>query len=520
MKQTKGKTSVKDNKMLKTAGFMVMVTLLAKFCGLVRDSTIAAFFSTGIEADAFMTASKLPTTLFDVVIGGVISASFIPVFNFTKEKQGAENAKKFADKFITLILLASCIIAAAGILFSNQLVHFMAPHYSDAKLALSVQLTSIMFPMIIFTGMAFSFVGVLQSYGEYRIPSLISLVSNIAIIGYFFLFGKRFGVYGLSVTMVFAWALQVIVQIPSLVKFRFLPKPNFKFFDKNIKSAMLLAGPMLISTWVQPLYSIINSRIASGIDGAVSTLEYANRLYIIVTGTFSFVVTNLIFPKLAQANARGDEAEAKTLMVTSIKAICFVILPVMILFVILSKPITAIIYERINFTAENTIAVGAALGCYSTGMIGLAVNEVLSKIYFSKQNSKTPMVNSVISMFFNIALAYLLFKYLKTPGLALAAAGGSMFNALLNALCLRKSMPQLMTRSDWSDIAKTVICAAAMSVTVMLVYKATAGFIGGTFIANAALCAVCAVPGLLIYAALALILKVQLIANLLKKQEV
>lgn len=502
---------MKDNKLLKTAGFMVMVTLLAKFCGLVRDSFIAAFFAIGIESDAFMTASRVPTMLFDVVIGGVISASFIPIFNSVREKQSMDAAKKFADKFITLIFVISCIVAVVGIIFAGPLINFMASGYEPEKAFLTVRLTRIMFPMIIFTGLAFSFVGVLQSYGEYRIPSLISLVSNVAIILYFLLFGKKFGIYGLSVTMLAAWGLQVAVQIPSLVKFKFCPKPDFGFFDSNIKSALLLAGPMLISTWVQPLYSIVNSRIASGINGAVSTLEYANRLYIMVAGTFSFVVTNLIFPKLAEAEAKGDEAESRSLMVMSVKAICFVILPVMAMFIILSKPITAVLYERGNFVAENTAAVSAALACYGVGMIGLAVNEVLSKIFFSRQNSKTPMINSVISMIFNIVLAYMLFGKLKTPGLALAAAGGSIFNAFLNGVALKKVIPDLLSKSDLKDIAKTVIAAVIMSIVTLIVYNAVRGVISGTFIMNILLCAVCGIAGLGAYAVAAIILKIEFI---------
>ncbi len=508
---------MKDNKILKTAGFMVMVTLLAKFCGLVRDSFIAAFFAIGIESDAFMTASRVPTMLFDVVIGGVISASFIPIFNSVREKQGGRDAKIFADKFITLILVISCITAGLGIISARPLVGFMASGYDPEKVALTVRLTQIMFPMIIFTGLAFSFVGVLQSHGEYKIPSLISLVSNLAIILYFLLFGKKFGVYGLSITMVAAWGLQVLVQVPSLVKFRFCPKPDLRFFDANIKSALLLAGPMLISTWVQPLYSIINSRIASGINGAVSTLEYANRLYIMVAGTFSFVVTNLIFPKLAQAMAKGDETESRGLMVMSIKAICFVILPVMTLFIILARPITAVLYERGNFVAENTAAVSAALACYCTGMIGLAVNEILSKIFFSRQNSKTPMINSVISMIFNIVLAYILFPVLKTPGLALAAAGGSVFNAFLNAIALKKVIPDLLSGNDLKDIAKTVVSAVIMSVVTLISYNAVKGFIGNTFIMNILLCAACGIIGLIVYLAAAVILKIEFLRR--KKHE-
>ena len=243
--------------MLLTAGFMAAATLVAKVLGLIRDSLIAAFFATGMQADAFMAASKLPTTLFDMVIGGVISATFIPVFNDIITKENKDSAVKFANKFITMILMITVLISLIGIVFADPLVNMIAPNYTGEKHELTVQLTSIMFPMIIFTGLAFSFVGLLQSFGEYNIPSIISLVSNLAIIIYFVLFGKKFGVQGLAVTMLVAWSLQVAVQIPSLIKFKFVYKPDFRLADPHIKQAILLAGPMLIRTWVPPLSTII-----------------------------------------------------------------------------------------------------------------------------------------------------------------------------------------------------------------------------------------------------------------------
>ena len=231
-----------SKKMLKTAGFMAVATFLAKALGLLRDMLIAAFFGTGIEADAYLTATRLPTMLFDIVIGGVISAAFIPVFNSVLEKKDKEKALEFANRFIGMVLLISGLITILGVVFSDSLITFMVPEFGVEAHNLAKELTMIMFPMIMFTGLAFSFVGILQSFGEFKIPAIMSLVSNLAVIVYFVLCGKRFGVYGLSVTMLLAWALQVIIQIPSLVKFEYKFRPTLNFRDENIKAAMKQIG--------------------------------------------------------------------------------------------------------------------------------------------------------------------------------------------------------------------------------------------------------------------------------------
>lgn len=515
------KNNDSGKRMLLTAGFMAFATFAAKALGLIRDALMGAYFGTGIEADAFMAASKLPTTLFDVVIGGVISSTFIPIFNDIITKEDKKEASKFANKFITMIILVTMLISVVGIVFAHQLVSFMAPNFGAETHDLAVRLTSIMFPMIIFTGIAFSFVGILQSYGEYNIPSIISLISNAAIILYFIIFGKRFGVTGLAVTMIISWSLQVIVQIPSLIKLKFRYKPDFRLRDKHIWSAILLAIPMLVSTWVQPLYTFVNARFASHMNGAYSSLEYANRLYLIVTGVFSFVVTNLIFPKLSRANAGDNKEEADALIVTSLKAVIIVIAPLMAGLMILSGPVTSIIYE--HGALESTDVIANALACYAVGMVFLAINEVLSKAFFSMKNSVTPMITAIISMVFNIVFVSAIYGFIKddvtklTSGLAFAAALGSVVNAVLNAVMLFRKRPNMIKKSDVITIFKVIISTAVMTAAVYGAYVMMNGRTDGVM-GHIITCAVCGVLGVAVYGTMVILLKVREVVQLIPKR--
>jgi len=506
-----------SKKMLKTAGFMAVATFFTKVLGLARDMLIAGFFGTGIEADAYMTATRLPTTLFDLVIGGVISSAFIPVFNGVLEKESKKKALDFANRFVGMVMLITLAISVLGIGFSDGLISFMAPEFDETTHNLARELSNVMFPMIIFTGLAFSFVGILQSFGEYNIPAIMSLVSNSAVIIYFVLFGRKFGVFGLSVTMLLAWGLQVVIQIPSLKKFGYKFRPRLNFKDKNIHLAMKLAVPMLISTWVQPLYTIINTRLASGIDKGVSSMEYANRLYLVITGVFSFVVTNLIFPKMSRANVAGNRDDAKELTVFSLKLLSLVILPVMAVFTVLSKPVIAILYQHGGFLPEDTIRTGGALACYSFGMIGMAFNEILSKSFFSMQNSKTPMINAILSMVANIAIAYTLSKPLGIAGLAIATACGSTVNAILNFIGIRKYYGNFMSKEDIVNILKMAISSITMGAVMYVISGLITGGELQSFAGNILTVTACGVAGLLVYAVLCLLFKVDIIVNLLRK---
>ena len=507
-----------SKKMLKTAGFMTIATLLAKLCGMGRDMLIAAYFSTSYIGDAYMTATKLPTMLFDMVIGGVITASFIPIFNSINGESRKKEAMNFANKFVGMVLAITVLITVLGIAFSGTLIGWLAPKFDAQTHDLASSLSRIMFPMIIFTGLAFSFVGILQSYGEFNIPAVMSLVSNLAVIAYFPLFGKKFGVYGLAVTMLVAWGLQVVIQIPALKKTGYKFRPSLRLKDENIKAALILAGPLLISSWVQPLYSIVNTRIASGIAGGITMLEYANRLYTVMVGVFSFVVTNLIFPKLSKSNASEDYEEASKLLVTSLKSIVIIILPLMAGFIILSKPIIGVIYEHGQFTTQDTIKTAGALSCYSVGMIGFSVNEILAKTFFSKKNSKTPMYNAIISMVANICFAYLLSPKLGINGLALATAGGSTVNAVLNYICMKKKYGAFLQKKDKISIGKTVAATLIMAAVVFVVYRLLSGIIQHSVMGNLIMGIICAAAGLAVYGVLCVIFGVDEIKMLIKRK--
>lgn len=506
----------KNNTMLKTAGFMAAATFLAKVCGLIRESLITAYYGANATVDAYFAATQLPTTLFDMVIGGVISASFIPIFNGILEKENKDRAMEFANKFIGMIILLTLLLSVVGIVFSDKLITaLIAPGFSGETAALAARLSSIMFPMVIFTGLAFSFVGILQSFGEFNIPAIMSLVSNLAVIAYFPLFGKKFGVYGLSVAILISWSLQVFIQIPSLKKigYKFRPMPDFA--DPGIRKALKLALPMLVSTWVQPLYSVVNTRIASGEDGIVSVLNCSNRLYLVMTGVFSFVVTNLVFPRLSRTNAAEDRDAARTLVAGSLKAVTVVILPIMACFVLLSKDVIGIIYEHGLFTSEQTAVTAAALSCYSVGMIGLAYNEVLSKSFFSMRDSRTPLVTSLLSMAANIAMAYIFYGHFSAAGLALATAGGSTVNAVLNFAAYRKKNGRIFTSSDMREVLKLVLCAALMCASVAAAMLFMRGRIPAGMFGYIIHGAICGAVGVIVYFGAAVVTGVDTVKNVL-----
>ena len=467
-----------------SAALMGIIILFSKALGLFRDILIASAYGTSAEGVAYETASKLPVTIFDFVLGGVVTAAFIPVYNSLAVKKGKKEALSFAQSYLNLILLVTAVLSVIGVTAAPLLVKLMAPDLAAATADLAVRLTRIMFPMVIFVGLAFSFVGFLQSEGEYNIPALISLVSNLLMTGYLLFLNGRFGVYGLAAAMLAGWCAQAAVQIPSVVRRGFRYRLTAPLFTPDTLRAAKNTLPILIATWTTPVCALINTRLASGIEGGrpIAALGYANRLYIIIVGLFSFVATNLLFPHFARAAASGDAGESGRLTRTSLKALTFIIAPIAAGVAVLAVPFVSLIYERGEFTADDTRLTAAALSMYAAGMLFSACGEVLTKAFFAAEKTKLPMIASVISMLFNIAaiyaLRFLLGERFGVGAIALMTAVSAAVNMGINLFFAYRNELLPRAPADRTDILKSVGSAAVMGATVWFVRDRCAGTTG------------------------------------------
>lgn len=514
----KSGTTGTGTRLLRSAAFMGIIIVISKAMGLLRDIMIASAYGTTELAIAYETASKLPITIFDFILGGVVTSAFIPVYNSIAVKKSKKDALSFAQTYLNFILLITATLAVLGIVFAPQLVSFMAPSLSADTAALAASLTRIMFPMIIFVGIAFSFVGFLQSEGEYNIPALISLVSNVLMVAYLLFFNDKFGVHGLSYAMLIGWGVQAAVQIPAVLKRGLRFSIKTRLGTPEIARAAKNTLPILIATWTAPVCNLINTRIASGIEAgrAINALGYANRLYIIIVGIFSFVATNLLFPHFARASASGDSAERERLTKVSIKTLVFIIAPISIGVATLATPFVSLIYENGIFNGSDTAITAEALRCYSLGMIFAAVGEVLTKMFFAVEKTKMPMYSSVISIAANAAVILIFGTRLGIGGIAIVSAAAAGVNMLINLIFAYKMKLITPNLGDYLDIVKSILSACVMGVAVWQVGRLTNGMtIGASF----ALCVLC---GILVYAAAVILLRtdeVVVVAGMLKNRK-
>lgn len=493
---------------VKTVSNIFFIIFLSKLLGQAREMLIASSYGTGMEANAFLTATQIPLNFFDIILGAAIVSAFVPVFNEKLSLNGMNSANKFAGNFVGIVLVISVVLSVIGVICSGFLVSVMAKGFDNNTAILTSKLLKIMFPSMIFTAVAYSYAGVLQSLGEFKAPAAMSLVSNGITIIYLLLFKNKFGVYGLSVSMLIGWIMQLALLIPYLIKFNFKFGFSLDFLNEEMKKVYKLALPILLSSWVQPLNVMFNTFLASFLDNssAVSAINYANKLYLIIASVFTVAITNLILPELSRLFSDKKEKESAVVIANSLKATTLFIVPVMTLFILFSKPIVEIVYKSGNFDERSVMLTSSALMFYSIGMIGFSWQEVLNKSFYSMQKSKIPMQTAFITIGANILLSLALFKPLGIKGLALSASLSATLSAVLLFRKLIKVNSYMPVKEILNVLFKSFISAVLMGVFAKFIYVLLSSFATNRLMHLLVICVV-GILSVLLYMAILFLLK-------------
>lgn len=494
-------TTQSKNTTVKAVSFMMMITLLGKVLGLVRDQMLAANYGNGMEASAFTIASLMPRTFFDAIFASAISASFIPIFNEYLQKKGKKEAFALSNRFITLMGLVTLCMTLVGEVFAKEFVFLFAGGYSAETANLAAQLSRMVFPTMFFTGIAFSFVGILQSLDEFNVPAALSVASNLVIVLYYIFFNDKFGVQGLAVAFLIGWAMQAVIQIPSMHKKGYRYRLDFHFRDEGLKKIGLLMLPVMVSTWIQPINLVINTQFASHLengDAQVPALQYANTLYTIIVGVFVLAIANLIFPKLSRMTGDSDKAFGQTVKVT-LRSMMFFLIPMMVGLMALSEPLVRLMYERGDFDATGTMMTGTALCFFAVGMIGYGIQTILSRVFYAKQDGKMPFYSGVISIAVNVVLCFALMKPMGLGGLALASAVSSTVAALILFIPTAKKYPDIWDSNLAKDLAKMAFAAMMMLVCVWVSHRFLLGHMSDGLLTRLVVVAVPTGIGIVVY---------------------
>ncbi|NLX02287.1 MAG: murein biosynthesis integral membrane protein MurJ [Syntrophomonadaceae bacterium] len=453
---------------LRIVSTIVLLTVIVKLIGFLRVLFMARVYGTGMEASAFEAAYRIPDLLF-ISIGIAIATTFIPIFNEHLTRGGHKEAMLFANNVVNLLVLVTVVMALLGIALAPGIVSLIYRGFQGQIYNLTVDLVRILFPIIIFIALSYIMTGLLQSLGEFKIPALISLPANVVSIVYLLFFNHHGGIYGFAAAVVFAWSLQLLIQVPALRKKGYRYKPVLNLKHQGLRKMLVMVVPIMLGSSVQQFNVIVNGALASGLGvNALAALAYANYIYVIIAGIFAYAVSAVMFPSLSRMYSNDNRSDFKQLINRSVRSLSFILIPIMIGLMLLSEPIVALLLQRGQFDVFSTRLTAGILFFYALGMLGYGLQELLNKAFYAVQNTRAPLKTAVWGMSLNIVLSIILVRYLELGGLALAASVSSIFIAGMLLIRLSHLIPGLIEKATFTSIYKVFVSAIIMGIAVYL----------------------------------------------------
>jgi len=458
-------------KVAKAAGVVGAATLASRLMGYFRDMVMSWAFGTGMAADAFYVAYRIPNLLRELLAEGSMSAAFIPVFTETLTKESKESARHLANAVFARLLVILVVLTGLGIIFAPYVVKAIAWGWAykaeHDKYVLGVTLTRMMFPYLLFIGMAALAMGMLNSLRAFLTPALSPVMLNVmqisaVVLSVYFLADP---IQGVAVGVVLGGLCQFLIQVPGLKRQGMMLRPQFSPSHPGVLKIARLAGPVFFSSSVNQFNIFIGTIFASFLaTGSITYLFYGMRFIHFPLGIFGIAIATAVLPTMSAQAARQEHEEFRETLSLGIRLVFFIMFPAMAGLIMLRVPIVNLMLEHGQFDRISTQGVSAALLYYAVGLWAMAGVRIVSQAFYALQDTKTPVKIAVLAVLTNIVLsaAFVAWTRLDHGGLALATSLAATLNITLLTIKLRKKIGRMDGRRILISLLKIIPASVAM----------------------------------------------------------
>jgi len=451
----------------KAAGLMSVATLISRILGYVKDMILARYFgATGI-ADTFFVAFRIPNLLRELFAEGSMSAASVPVLTEYQTKYGRDEAKRLLRITFTFILIVVGIVCCLGIIFTPGIVKIIAPGFIQMpeKFSLTVDLTRIMFPFLLFISLAALVMGALNTRRVFFIPALAPATLNFTIIVLVLTCATGFEkpIYAVAWGVMLGGLMQFVFQLPSFFRSGYSLRPSLNFRHAGIRKMTLLMIPATMGMAVAQINIFVSTILASFLpDGSITYLYYSMRLIQFPIGIFGVAMGMAVLPTLSEHAARADYMKLREDFSYALRLLFFITLPAMAGLIALREPIVHILFQRGQFDYAATVETAHALLFYALGIWSIVGTRIVTAGFYSLQDTRTPVKIAAVAVSANILLSILLMGPMKHGGLALANTLASALNFTLLFLLLRRKLSVLDGRKILASFLKILLSSAIM----------------------------------------------------------
>ncbi len=463
--QTKGIT---------TAAILVGIsTFLSRILGFLRDGLLIARFGATQDLDIYFTAFRIPDLIYGILITGGVIAVFIPLFS-ERFKKGEKEAFEFTNNLLNIFLFILISLATILFIFTPPLVKILAPGFSPEELRKTILLTRILFLSPIIFGASAILSGVLQFFNAFLAYSLAPIFYNLGIISGIIFFSKKWGILGVVFGVIIGAFFHLLIQLPSAFRLGFRYRFVFNFKDEVLRRAFHLMIPRSIGAAAYHISLIVMTTIGSFLSpGSITVFNISNNLQYFPVGVVGISFAIASFPSFSKSWTFKKREKFFLDVTSTIRKILFIVLPLSAVFFVMRYQIVALlnlsgkfILGKTFFSQTSIWLTSLSLGIFSFGIFALSLAPLLTRIFFSFQDTKTPVISVLLSIAINIVLAIIFVfllgyshpygKDIRVLSLPLSSSIAAIFHATFLYFFLEKKFFEfgILEHNFWQEKKK------------------------------------------------------------------
>jgi putative peptidoglycan lipid II flippase len=449
--------------------------MASRVLGFVRDVLMAALLGSGPVADAFVIAFRFPN-LFRRLFGeGAFNAAFVPLFAGRLESEGEGAARRFAEEIYAVLFVVLLAVVALAEVAMPLLIYVLAPGFvaDTDKFDLTVLLTRIAFPYLLFMSLVALLSGVLNSLHRFALAAAAPVVLNLVLISAL-LTARTMGWGDAPATgMALAWG----VALAGLIQFALLwvackgagmrLKLRRPVITPGVRRLVTLGIPGVIAGGIMQLNLVISTIIASLQASAPSWLYYADRVYQLPLGVVGVAIGIVLLPELSRRLRAGDGSGVQSSLNRALEFALFLTVPAAVALIVIPQPIVQVLFERGAFGPADTAATALALAAFAAGLPAFVLQKIFQPGFFAREDTRTPMHFALYSVALNIAGALALFPFLGHVGIALATSVAAWLNAALLGITLTRRGHFQTDAALRRNLPRIVLSSLAMGALVL-----------------------------------------------------
>lgn len=495
----------------KNVSVVMIITILSKILGFVRDIVLANYFGSCTITDAYYVSQTIPEFLFSLIVQA-ISIGFIPIYSQILSSDGEKKADKFTNNIIKLCTILALVIVVIVNIFTKEIVSIFASGFDEEGIRIASEFVRITVFALIFRIIVSVYSAYLHANDHFVSPAfngiILDIVIIVSIVAAFYV-----SKYILALGIVVAAFMQFVALAPVVVKRKSRLNLSVKgLFNSDTKKMFALLLPVLLGVGANQINVLVDRTMASSIIGGISALNYANKVDNVLENIIVLSLATVMFPAFARDASDNNMNRYKSDINTSLLVVCITMIPCAFFAFTFSTEAITVLFARGAFDQNAILNVSASMKYYSVGLLFLSLNAVLTRALYAVKKITVVSVTTTISVLVNVGMNILLKPILGIGGLALATSISNLFITICLFVALKHFTKISFFKEIRFDIFKILIAGILMAVCSYCVYKylfCNINYIIGTLSS-------CAV-GIVIFIVFELLMKEKLVTILLEK---